>query len=115
MPNRSVTGKCRLRPSVPIAKAPAVWKPSATTPVSSPRPWPPSWRFGFAASAADAVASASVACRSLHNATVQAGFNDQSTRPDVQRWQGLIDAYWRRLEGHLPELVQRVGQAFGAL
>lgn len=53
--------------------------------------------------------------RLVNNATVQAGFNDQSTRPDVQRWQGLIDAYWRRLEGHLPELVQRVGQAFGAL
>jgi hypothetical protein len=53
--------------------------------------------------------------RVVNNATVQAGFNDQSTRADVQRWQSLIDTYWRRFEQHLPQLVQCVGQAFGSL
>lgn len=53
--------------------------------------------------------------RVVNNDTVQAGFNEQRTRPDVQRWQSLIDAYWRRLEQHLPDLVRRLGSAFGAL
>jgi hypothetical protein len=53
--------------------------------------------------------------RVVNNATVQAGFNDQSTRADVQRWRSLIDTYWRRFEAHLPDLVQRVGQHFGPL
>lgn len=53
--------------------------------------------------------------RVVNNDTVEAGFKEQRTRPDVQRWQSLIDAYWRRVDQHLPELVQRVGQAFGRL
>jgi hypothetical protein len=53
--------------------------------------------------------------RVVNSDTVEAGFNGQNTRPDVQRWHSLIVAYWRRLEAHLPKLVQRVGPVFGRL
>jgi hypothetical protein len=51
--------------------------------------------------------------RLVNTQTVEAGFNEQSARPDVQRWVHLIQAYWNRFEQHLPQLLQRVGNAFG--
>jgi hypothetical protein len=51
--------------------------------------------------------------RLVNTQTVEAGFNEQSARPEVRRWVHLIQAYWNRFEQHLPELLQRVGNAFG--
>lgn len=53
--------------------------------------------------------------RLVNTQTVEAGFNNQSSRPEVQRWNYLIEAYWRRFEQHLPALLRRVGSAFGAV
>ena len=53
--------------------------------------------------------------RLVNTATVQAGFQGRRKPVAVQRWAVLIAAYWRRFEKHLPDLVQRVGQNFGAL
>ena len=53
--------------------------------------------------------------RPVNTATVEAGFNGQDARPEVQRWRGLIGCYWRRFQGHLPVLLRQVGQAFGPL
>jgi hypothetical protein len=51
--------------------------------------------------------------RVVNTATVQAGFDGQETNPDVWRWQGLIDAYWKRFTEHLPLLTRTVGNVFG--
>jgi hypothetical protein len=51
--------------------------------------------------------------RVVNTPTMEAGFNGQSTRPEVQRWSSLIAASWRRFEQHLPTLLQQVGHAFG--
>jgi hypothetical protein len=53
--------------------------------------------------------------RPVNNATVAAGFNGESARPEVRRWEQLIRGYWRRFETHLPLLVRQVGNAFGPL
>jgi hypothetical protein len=53
--------------------------------------------------------------RVVNNATIEAAFNGEHTRPDVQRWWILLLTYWRRFEAQVPELVRRVGQALGSL
>jgi hypothetical protein len=53
--------------------------------------------------------------RVVNTPTVEAGFNGQCSDPAVQRWLRLIQAYWKRFEQHLPEVLQRVGHAFGPL
>lgn len=51
--------------------------------------------------------------RPVNTPTVEAGFDGQAQRPQVQRWTFLIGVYWRRFEAHLPTLVRQVGNAFG--
>ena len=51
--------------------------------------------------------------RVVNTPTVEAGFNGQTQRPEVQRWAGLIAVYWQRFQTHLPTLVRQVGNAFG--
>jgi hypothetical protein len=53
--------------------------------------------------------------RLVNTQTVEAGFNEPSARPHVQRWVHLIQAYGKRFGQHLPALLQRVGHAFGPL
>jgi hypothetical protein len=53
--------------------------------------------------------------RLVNSASVEAGFEGQADRPDVQRWAVLIAAYWRRFEEHLASLIGAVGPAFGPL
>jgi hypothetical protein len=53
--------------------------------------------------------------RVVNTDTVQAAFNEQHKRPDVQRWWILLRTYGRRFQAHLPELILRVGQHCGAL
>ena len=53
--------------------------------------------------------------RPVNTPTVAAGFNGEVTRSEVQRWEHLIEGYWRRFETHLPALVRQVGNAFGPL
>lgn len=50
--------------------------------------------------------------RLVNTPTVQAAFQGEN-RPEVQRWKSLTDSYWRRFQKHLPELLQRIGYAFG--
>lgn len=50
--------------------------------------------------------------RAVHSATVQAGFNEQSTK-EVQHWGWLIVVYWKKFTAHLPRLLGAVGNAFG--
>ncbi|MGA3179353.1 MAG: hypothetical protein ABSF38_03300 [Verrucomicrobiota bacterium] len=49
----------------------------------------------------------------MNTPTIAAGFDDQDTRPEVQRWSELIDGYWRRFETPLPVLLRQVRHAFG--
>jgi hypothetical protein len=51
--------------------------------------------------------------RPVNTPTVAAGFNEELTRPEVQRWSQLIQVYWRRFASHLPVLLRQVGNAFG--
>ncbi len=51
--------------------------------------------------------------RLVNTPTVEAAFNEQTTRPEVQRWIPLLKSYWKRFETHLPELLRQVGNAFG--
>ena len=51
--------------------------------------------------------------RVVNTPTVEAGFQGEANRPEVQRWRSLIVAYWRRFETHLPVLLRQVGNAFG--
>jgi hypothetical protein len=51
--------------------------------------------------------------RLVNNPTIEAGFNGETGRPEVQRWDRLVQAYWRRFETRLPELLRQVGNAFG--
>jgi len=51
--------------------------------------------------------------RAINTATVEAGFNGQAQKREVQHWGTAIKDYWRRFEGHLPTLVRQVGSAFG--
>jgi len=53
--------------------------------------------------------------RVVNSTTVEAAFNGERARADVQRWWVLLRSYWRRFDAHVPELVRRVGQAFGRL
>ncbi len=53
--------------------------------------------------------------RLVNTPTIAAGFKGEDARPEVQRWSGLIDGYWRRFEAHLPVLLRQVGNAFGAV
>jgi hypothetical protein len=52
--------------------------------------------------------------RPVNTPTIAAGFKGQVT-PAVARWRELIRGYWRRFTAHLPWLLRRVGQAFGAV
>ena len=51
--------------------------------------------------------------RVVNTATVEAGFNGEARRPEVQRWELLIKDYWERFAAHVPVLLRQVGQAFG--
>lgn len=51
--------------------------------------------------------------RLVNTATVQAGFDEETSLPAVQRWFILIAAYWKRFSAHLPQLLLKVGNAFG--
>lgn len=51
--------------------------------------------------------------RLVNTPTVQAGFDGEVSRPEVQRWASLIAAYWKRFNEHLPRLLQTVGPVFG--
>jgi hypothetical protein len=51
--------------------------------------------------------------RLVNTSTVEAGFDDQKTRPDVQRWEQLVGSYWKCFERHLPRLIRNVGSALG--
>lgn len=53
--------------------------------------------------------------RPVNTPTIAAGFNGETTRPEVQRSEQLIRSYWRRFQAHLPALVRRVGNTFGPL
>ncbi len=53
--------------------------------------------------------------RLVNTPTVSAGFNGEAARPEVRRWDLLIQEYWRRFEAHLPRLLRQVGNAFGRL
>jgi hypothetical protein len=53
--------------------------------------------------------------RAVNSSTIEAGFNGQIQRREVQHWGVAIAVYWRRFEAHLPLLLRQVGQAFGAL
>ena len=43
--------------------------------------------------------------RVVNSDTVQAAFDEQHSRPEVQRWWVLLQSYWRRFQRHLPEGV----------
>lgn len=51
--------------------------------------------------------------RVVNTATVEAGFDGEGTRPEVQRWCSLIVAYRKRFVAHLPLLTRTVGNVFG--
>lgn len=51
--------------------------------------------------------------RFVNTPTIQAAFNGERHRPEVQHWSALIGTYWRRLIKHLPPLLRIVGSAFG--
>jgi len=51
--------------------------------------------------------------RAVNTATVEAAFNGQTQKPEVQHWGAATEIYWRRFQAHLPSLVRQVGQAFG--
>jgi hypothetical protein len=51
--------------------------------------------------------------RLVNTPTIQAAFQGQHQHGQVQRWKSLLDCYWRRFQEHLPELLQRIGYAFG--
>jgi hypothetical protein len=51
--------------------------------------------------------------RLVNTATVQAGFDGDLTRPEVQRWRSFMVAYWKRFVEHLPLLTRTVGNVFG--
>ncbi len=51
--------------------------------------------------------------RLVNTSTVQAGFDGQKARPDVQRWGQLVGSYWKSFARHLPRLIRSVGSAFG--
>lgn len=51
--------------------------------------------------------------RVVNSRTVEAAFDGEQARADVQRWEAVLRSYWRRFTAHLPELARRVGQAFG--
>lgn len=53
--------------------------------------------------------------RLVNTETIEAAFEGRKEGPEVQRWIRLIDTYWRCFKEHLPELVGRVGNFFGAL
>jgi hypothetical protein len=53
--------------------------------------------------------------RVVNTPTIEAAFNGQESRVEVQRWERVLRSYWRSFEAHLPQLVRCVGQAFGAL
>jgi Domain of unknown function (DUF6431) len=51
--------------------------------------------------------------RLVNTPTVQAAFQREDHRPEVQRWKSLTDSYWRRFQKHLPEILPRIGYTFG--
>jgi hypothetical protein len=51
--------------------------------------------------------------RAVNTATVEAGFNGQTQKPEVQHWGTAIEGYWRRFGAKLPRLLSQVGNAFG--
>ena len=53
--------------------------------------------------------------RVVNTPTIEAAFNGQEQRAEVERWELVLRSYWRSFEAHLAELVRRVGQALGSL
>jgi hypothetical protein len=53
--------------------------------------------------------------RAINSGTIEAGFNERLQQRTVPHWDSILRSYWRRYEGHLPRLLQQVGNAFGAL
>ena len=51
--------------------------------------------------------------RAVNTATIEAAFNGQTQKPDVQHWVPAIEPYWRRFQAHVPRLLRQVGNAFG--
>jgi hypothetical protein len=53
--------------------------------------------------------------RAVNTATIEAAFSGQTQKPEVQHWVPAIEPYWRRFQGHLPNLLRQVGNAFGSV
>ena len=53
--------------------------------------------------------------RVVNSTTVEAAFNGEQARADVQRWELVLRSYWRSFEAHQAELGRRVGQDLGSL
>ena len=53
--------------------------------------------------------------RVVNTPTIEAAFNGEDRRPDVQRWELVLRSYWRSFEAHQVELVRRVGQQWGTI
>lgn len=53
--------------------------------------------------------------RVVNTPTIEAAFNGEERRADVQRWELVLRSYWRSFEAHLAELVRRAGQDLGLL
>jgi hypothetical protein len=51
--------------------------------------------------------------RAINTSTIESGFNEQLQKRTVPHWDTSLRSYWRRYEGHLPKLLQQVGNAFG--
>lgn len=50
--------------------------------------------------------------RVVNNPTIEDGFQGKN-QPQVQRWASLVQGYWKRFEGHWPQLRSQVGASFG--
>jgi hypothetical protein len=53
--------------------------------------------------------------RVVNSTTVEAAFNGEQARPDVQRWELVLRSYWQSFQTHQAELVRRVGPHWGAI
>lgn len=53
--------------------------------------------------------------RAINTSTIESGFQELLQQRTVAHWDTSLRAYWRRYEGHLPKLLQQVGNAFGSV
>ena len=51
--------------------------------------------------------------RAVNTATIEAGFNGQTQKREVQHWGALLAVYWAGFAAHLPQLLRQVGNALG--